>query len=52
MQQGLSMKQFTVTVAIIPTILEQQLFGTSISYETRTITGYTMKDAKKRAGIA
>ena len=47
----LTMRTFTVRVAVIPTVLEQKLFGASVHYETKTITGYTLKDAKKRAGI-
>ena len=51
MENGLIMHKFTVRVAVIPTVLDQQICGTKTHYETRTIEGYTKKDAKKRAGI-
>lgn len=49
--QGLSMKEFTVTVTIVPTKLEEMLGVAKIRKEKRIIRGYTLKDAKKRAGI-
>ena len=51
MTDGLKMKTFTVRVAVVPTMVEVKLFGAKVKYETRKIEGYTLKDAKKRAGI-
>jgi hypothetical protein len=51
MDKQLSMRNYTVRVAIVPTTLDVQLFGAKLRYETRVISGYTLKDAKKRAGI-
>jgi hypothetical protein len=50
-QTNLPMRKFTVHIVVIPTVLEQKLFGTAIRHENRVIEGYTLKDAKKRAGI-
>ena len=47
----LEMRKFPIRVAIIPTMLDMHVFGAEITYEERTIEGYTLKDAKKRAGI-
>ena len=36
---------------VVPPLLQQRLWGEKERYETRVIKGYTLKDAKKRAGI-
>lgn len=48
---SLDMRQFKVNVMIVPSVLEMQLTGATIRNEERIIEGYTLKDAKKRAGI-
>lgn len=48
--QGLKMRKFTVRVVVVPTNLDLML-GATIKEEIREIEGYTLKDAKKRAGI-
>ena len=47
----LSMRKFTIEVLTCPTMLEVKLFGAQAERKTITIEGYTLKDAKKRAGI-
>ena len=47
----LQMRDFQVDVLIVPSCLETSLTGIGPHYETRTVTGYTLKDAMKRAGI-
>lgn len=46
----LKMCKYTITIRIVPTLLEMQL---GAKEETRTIEieGYTLKDAKRRAGV-
>lgn len=46
------LRSFTVRIAIVPSMLEVQLLGTQVTYETRTIQGRNLKDAKARAGIS
>jgi len=46
------LRSFTIRVAIVPSMLEVQLLGAQVAYETRTIQGRTLKDAKARAGIS
>jgi hypothetical protein len=50
-RERLQIKTFTVRIAIVPTVLEQKLTGAQIEYKTVCIQGYTLADAKKRAGI-
>lgn len=52
MKKQLPMRQFSVVVWVVPTTLEQRLFGAEPRVEQRIIEGYTLKDAKRRAGIA
>lgn len=47
----LQMKTYRVRVLVVPTVLETQLTGAKAYYETREIQGYTLKDAKRKAGI-
>lgn len=51
MENGLKLKKFKVRVLVVPPNLEVVLFGRKPYYETREIQGYSLKDAKKRAGI-
>jgi hypothetical protein len=46
------LRSFTVRIAIVPSMLEVQLLGAQVTYETRTIQGRNLKDAKARAGIS
>jgi len=46
------LRSFTIRVAIVPSMLEVQLLGAQVTYETRTIQGRNLKDAKARAGIS
>ena len=48
---AMQMKEFKVKVLVVPPLLQQRLWGEKERYETRVIKGYTLKDAKKRAGI-
>jgi len=48
---GLEMKQFTVTVLVNPPIYMIELGLAEVERKTMTITGYTLKDAKRKAGI-
>jgi hypothetical protein len=43
----LEMRSFQVRVLVVPPLIA----GREPYYETRTIVGYTLKDAKRRAGI-
>lgn len=49
---SLPLRTFTVRVAVVPTAIEVRLFGAVVTYEERKITGYTLADAKRRAGIS
>jgi hypothetical protein len=42
---------YRVRVLVIPLTLEMLLYGAAPRYEWRTITGFTLKDAKRKAGI-
>lgn len=44
------MRRFVVRVLIVPTNLEMSL-GAEMRWESRVIYGYTLKDAKRRAGL-
>jgi hypothetical protein len=46
-----AMRSFVVEVLVVPSNLHIGLLGQTPYKEKRTITGYTLKDAKKRAGI-
>ena len=48
-QEG--MQTFEVDILIVPTILHTQLTGEGPHTERVYIQGYTLEDAKKRAGI-
>lgn len=50
-EQGLETREYRVRVLVQPSILDERVLGAKAHYETRTITGYTLKDAKRRAGI-
>ncbi len=50
-EKTLQMKEFKVRVLVVPPKLDEALFGAKPYYETRVIKGYTLRDAKKRAGI-
>lgn len=50
--QSLPLRTFTVRVAVVPTMIEVHLLGAVVTYEDRKITGYTLTDAKRRAGIS
>lgn len=50
MKNKLPLRTWIITVWVVPTTLEQVL-GAQVRQETRTIEGYTLKDAKRRAGI-
>jgi hypothetical protein len=47
----LKMKQFTVTVLVNPPIYMIELGLAKVERKTVTIIGYSLKDAKRRAGI-
>ena len=51
LDKSLTIREFKVRVMTIPTLLEMKLYGTVPTLEVRTIQGYTLKDAKRRAGI-
>lgn len=46
-----SMKSFTVRVLVVQPIFMLELGLASNRYEKRTISGYDLEDAKRRAGI-
>lgn len=49
---SLPMRKFTVRVAVVRPVYETALFGGDpITYEDQEIEGYTLKDAKRRAGV-
>lgn len=48
----LTMRAYEIRVAVVRPAWEVALVGgPSTTYETRTIHGYTMRDAMRRAGI-
>jgi hypothetical protein len=52
MPPTLKMKTFVVTLTIARPLFEVAMFGSPATYtEQRRIHGYTLKDAKRRAGI-
>ncbi len=50
-EKTLQMKEFRVKVMTVPSNLEMLLAGAKIRTEWIVIKGYTLKDAKRRAGI-
>lgn len=50
-KKRLTMRDFKVTVIEVPPMIEVKLFGARPIRKTVTIKGYTLKDAKRRAGI-
>ena len=42
---------YTVRVLVVPPVYEMLLTGAAPHYEQRTITGLTLEDAKRKAGI-
>jgi hypothetical protein len=51
MKNQLKLREFTVKVLIVPPIFLERLGIAQTRTETRIIQGYTLKDAKRRAGI-
>lgn len=49
---GLSMRKYRVKVMTVPPMYEVKAFGAETTFEMREIEGYTLKDAKERAGIS
>jgi len=47
----LKMHTFAVRVLVVPPIYKALLTGDKPRYEVREIEGYTLADAKRRAGI-
>ena len=45
------LRAFTVTVLVVPTMVDVKLFGARPYEEKRTIYGTSLADAKRRAGI-
>ena len=45
------MREFRIQVLTNPPVLEMKLFGTVPERKWVTIKGYTLEDAKRRAGI-
>lgn len=48
---AIKMRKFKVSVLVVPTAVEAQLFGAKPERRIVEIEGYTLQDAKKRAGI-
>jgi hypothetical protein len=48
----LKMRKYKVDIVIVPTVMEMRLYGAQMRRETVEIEGYTLEDAKRRAGIA
>jgi hypothetical protein len=48
---ALKMRKFDVRILVVPTQVEVALYGAKSEEKMVTIEGYTLKDAKKRAGI-
>lgn len=47
----LKMRTFKVEIIVVPTAYEVELYGAQPERKTVEIQGYTLKDAKRRAGI-
>jgi len=48
---GKRLRTFEIEVMVVPTVLEMKLLGATMTRELRVIEGYSLKDAKQRAGI-
>ena len=48
---NLAMRTYTVEVYIVPPLRETLITGKQVERKQMTIRGYTLRDAKRRAGI-
>lgn len=47
----LPLRKFKISIVTVPTMVEVQLFGAKTERKTIEIEGYTLADAKRRAGV-
>ena len=48
---NLAMRTYTVEVFVVPPLRETLITGKQVERKQMTIRGYTLRDAKRRAGI-
>jgi len=50
-EMSLAMRTYTVEVYVVPPLAETLITGKQVERKQMTIRGYTLSDAKRRAGI-